>query len=54
MTKFNPDVPSIGIINYDLMFRRSELLELEHFTLMLDESSIIQNDKAKRSKFVLK
>ena len=52
--KIHPDVPSIGIINYDLMFRRPELLELEHFTLMLDESSIIQNDKAKRSKFVLK
>lgn len=52
--KVHPDVPSIGIINYDLMFRRPELLELEHFTLMLDESSIIQNDKAKRSKFVLK
>lgn len=52
--KIHPDVPSIGIINYDLMFRRPELLELEHLTLMLDESSIIQNDKAKRSKFVLK
>lgn len=52
--KVHPDVPSIGIINYDLMFRRPELLKLEHFTLMLDESSIIQNDKAKRSKFVLK
>lgn len=50
----HPDVPSIGIINYDLMFRRPELLELKHFTLMLDESSIIQNDKAKRSKFVMK
>lgn len=44
----------IGIINYDLVFRRSELLQLEHFTLMLDESSLIQNDTAKRSKFVLK
>lgn len=52
--KVHPDVPLIGIINYDLVFRRPELLELEHFTLMLDESSIIQNDNAKRSKFVLK
>ena len=42
------------IINYDLVFRRSELLQLEHFTMMLDESSLIQNDTAKRSKFVLK
>ena len=46
--------PRVGIINYDLVFRRSELLQLEHFTLMLDESSLIQNDTAKRSKFILK
>lgn len=44
----------IGIINYDLIFRRPNLLELEGFTLMLDESSMIQNETAKRSKFVLK
>lgn len=44
----------IGIINYELAFRRSELLDLRHFTLMLDESSMIQNENAKRSKFVLK
>lgn len=52
--KVHPDVPSIGIINYDLMFRRLELLKLNEFTLVLDESSLIQNEKAKRSKFVLK
>ena len=46
--------PVIGVINYDLVFRRSELLQLEHFTLMLDESSQIQNDTAKRTKFILK
>lgn len=44
----------IGIINYELAFRRKELLDLEHFTLMLDESSMIQNETAKRSKFTLK
>lgn len=43
----------IGIINYDLLFRRSQLLSLSGFTLLLDESSLIQNEKAKRSKFVL-
>lgn len=43
----------IGIINYDLIFRRKELLKLSDFTLLLDESSLIQNEKAKRSKFVL-
>lgn len=30
------------------------MLKLEKFTLILDESSLIQNEKAKRSKFVLK
>lgn len=43
-----------GVINYELAFRRAELLELRDFTLMLDESSLIQNETAKRSKFVLK
>lgn len=47
-------VPSVGIINYELAFRRLELLELKHFTLMLDESSMIQNDNTKRAEFVLK
>lgn len=44
----------IGIINYELAWRRKELKELSGFTLMLDESSLIQNESAKRSKFVLK
>ena len=44
----------VGVINYDLLFRRSELLKLEGFTLLLDESSLIQNEAAKRSKFILK
>ena len=43
-----------GVINYELAFRRPELLDLTGFTLMLDESSLIQNEAAKRSKFVLK
>lgn len=43
----------IGIINYDLIFRRPELKQLEDFTLLLDESSLIQNEQAKRSKFIL-
>lgn len=44
----------IGVINYDLIWRRKDLLKLEDFTLMLDESSLIQNEKAKRTKFILK
>ncbi|MCQ2308087.1 MAG: SNF2-related protein [Bacteroidales bacterium] len=44
----------IGIINYELAWRRPELLQLSDFTLMLDESSLIQNRKAKQTKFILK
>lgn len=44
----------VFIINYELAFRRKELLELTDFTLMLDESSMIQNETAKRTKFILK
>lgn len=44
----------VGIINYELAFRRPELKKLKDFTLMLDESSMIQNETAKRSKFILK
>lgn len=44
----------IGVINYDLIFRRPELLKLTNFSLMLDESSMIQNDTAKRTKAILK
>lgn len=44
----------IGVINYELAWRRpKELMNLENFTLMLDESSLIQNTSAKQSKFIL-
>lgn len=43
----------IGVINYDLIFRRPELKQLKDFTLLLDESSLIQHETAKRSKFIL-
>ena len=46
--------PIVGIINYDLIFRKKQFLHLENFTLLLDESSLIQNDSAKRTKFILK
>lgn len=44
----------VGVINYDLVFRRPELANLKDFTLMLDESSLIQNEMSKRSKFILR
>lgn len=43
----------IGVINYELAFRRKELLKLKDFTLMLDESSLIQNLGTKRTKFIM-
>lgn len=51
---YNRDVQIIGIINYDLTFRRDWLLKINDFTMMLDESSLITNENAKRSKFILK
>lgn len=44
----------VGVVNYDLVFRRSYFGDISGFTLVLDESSIIQNEAAKRSKFILK
>lgn len=51
--EYKPPFPLVGIINYDLIFRRKFFLQLENYTLMLDESSMVQNEKAKRSKFIL-
>ena len=48
------EYPICGVINYELTFRRPKLKNLRNFTLMLDESSLIQNEQAKRSKFILK
>ena len=45
---------SVIIINYDLVWRREELLKLNNLTMMLDESSTIKNEKSNRSKFILK
>ena len=44
----------VGIINYELIFRRPELLKIPFDTVMLDESSMIQNDTAERTKAILK
>ena len=45
--------PTIYVINYELTFRRQYLRYLKDFTLLLDESSLIQNEHAKRTKFIL-
>lgn len=46
----------VGVLNYDIIFRdrMKPLLGLTNYTLILDESSVIQNPKSKRGKAVLK
>lgn len=51
--KQNSNTSCILIINYELAFRRNWLKDIANFTLMLDESSLIQNENAKRSRFIL-
>ena len=48
-----PSYGYTGVINYEQAWRRKELLKLTDFTLMLDESSLIQNKTAKQTKFIL-
>lgn len=53
---FLPDpnkLPCVAVINYELAWRRKELAKLHDFTLLLDESSLIQNTTAKQTKFIM-
>lgn len=55
LTQFiSADEKSVGIINYDLTFRRPQIEYIKDITLMLDESSCIQNTTAKRTKAIMK
>ena len=45
--------PRVAVVNYELAWRRPQLKTLTDFTLMLDESSLIQNKTAKQTKFIL-
>lgn len=47
-------IKTIIIINYDLIWRRQEFLELSNYTLILDESQFIKNSTAARTKFIMK
>lgn len=46
--------PGVNVINYDLFIRRPVLQSMRNFSLLLDESSIIQNEMTKRAKLILK
>lgn len=50
-----PDLPdAVGVINYDLLWRRSNIQALQHFAVMFDESSLLQNKSSKRTKAAMK
>lgn len=44
----------VGVINYDVIYRRDELLKLKNYTLILDESQAISNIQSKRTKAIMK
>ncbi|MBP2655622.1 MAG: hypothetical protein H6Q73_3191 [Firmicutes bacterium] len=44
---------SVTVINYEKIWRRPEYLAWTDFTLILDESSLIKNEAAKRTKYIL-
>ena len=52
--KYHKNAIVVGIINYELAFRRPELLKLRNVALMLDESQYIQNERTKTYKFISK
>lgn len=45
---------TVIIINYDLIWRRTEFKKLHDYTLILDESQFIKNSTAARTKFIVK
>lgn len=47
-------INKVGIINYESAWRKSELLKLKDFTLMLDESQAIANNTSKQTKGICK
>lgn len=51
---YREDQPQVGVINYDLVWRRNGLLDLEGFAVMFDESSLLQNPTSKRTKFSMR
>lgn len=44
----------VGVINYDVCYRRDALLKLKNYTLILDESHAISNINSKRTKAIMK
>lgn len=48
------DAEAVMVVNYDLIWRRPQLMELDDLALMFDESSLLQNATSKRTKAAMK
>ena len=46
--------PKVGVVSYQTLWRRKELIELQNFVLVCDESSYLQHKTAKQTKAILK
>lgn len=44
----------VGVINYDILARRPDLAKLENIAVVFDESSMLKNEQAQRTKAALK
>ena len=47
-----PEECFVGVINYDSIWRRDTFLKWRDYTLILDESSMLQNEKSKRGEYI--
>ena len=47
-----PEECFVGVINYDSIWRRDTFLKWRDYTLILDESSMLQNEKSKRGDYI--
>lgn len=43
----------VGVVNYELLIRRPQLLKLSGYAVIFDESSMLKNEKSKRTKCAL-
>ena len=50
----NGGTKTVFVINYDLIWRRSELFHLVNYSLLFDESSLLQNKSSKRTKTAMR
>lgn len=49
-----PNSKCVIVLNYDIVFRRPELMELKNLSVILDECTIISNPTAKRTKAIFR